>query len=351
MAQRDPVEARAQRSRDLYDIATWEPRSALDRFAVRLYRAVVATGKWVLVLLAVVFTLAIGAAGALTNEAVLGLTVLSAVPALALAAYVYRTDITSGEPLGLLAVTFVLAVIFASFAAVVNTVLGGVVGAVFGTAPTAGGTDTTVLSVLGTVLFFLLVVGPIEETVKMLAVRFYAYRSERFDAVVDGTVYGAVAGLGFAFVENAIYIQRSAGQSLALGAPEQALAEAGVTAAVRALAGPGHVVYSAFAGYYLGLAKFNRENAGPIVAKGILIAALIHALYNSLATVVLPVVTGAVPSIPPITVYFGFVVVFQGFFGYLLYRKIKTYSAAYRDVMSDAERADSIGVERTEFDG
>jgi len=163
-------------------------------------------------------------------------------------------------------------------------------------------------------------------------------------------VYGAVAGLGFAFVENAIYIQRSAGESLAMGAPEQVLAQASVTTAVRSLAGPGHVVYSAFAGYYLGLAKFNRDYAGPLIAKGIIIAALIHATYNSLATVALPGFMAFVDA-PQLLVYFGFVVVFQGFFGYLLYRKIKAYTNAYRDVVSDAERSERIGVERTEFDG
>jgi len=344
MAKRDPVEARAERSRDLYDIATWEPRSSLDRVAVGFHRVAVVVGKWLLVLLAVLFTLAIGAAGALTDPLILGLTLLSAVPALALAAYVYRTDVTSGEPATLLAVTFLLAIIFASFAAIANTLLGGLLGV------GVGSSGNSVMAVVGSVLFFFVVVGPVEETVKILAVRFLAFRSDRFDAVVDGAVYGAVAGLGFAFVENAIYIQRSAGESLAMGAPEQVLAQASVTTAVRSLAGPGHVVYSAFAGYYLGLAKFNRDYAGPLIAKGIIIAALIHATYNSLATVALPGLMAFVDA-PQLLVYFGFVVVFQGFFGYLLYRKIKAYTNAYRDVVSDAERSERIGVERTEFDG
>jgi RsiW-degrading membrane proteinase PrsW (M82 family) len=348
MTQRDPVEARAQRSRDLYDIATWEPRSALDRFSVGLYGIAVASAKGLLVVVALVFTLAIGALGALTNLAVLGLTVLSAVPALALAAYVYRRDVTSGEPATLLAVTFLLAIVFASFAAVVNTLFGGLLGV------GVGATGSTLLASVGTVLFFLLVVGPIEETVKMLAVRLVAYRDDRFDAVIDGAVYGAVAGLGFAFVENAIYIARSVSEMpLGGGDPLQQVAAGTGTAAVRALAGPGHVVYSAFAGYYLGLAKFNPDRAGPVAVKGIVIAALIHALYNSLVSVALPVVTDALGAdgVSQLGVYFAFVLVFVGGFGYLLYRKLERYSETYREVMSDAERAESIGVERTEFDG
>ena len=44
------------------------------------------------------------------------------------------------------------------------------------------------------------------------------------------------------------------------------------------------VIYSAFAGYYLGLARFNRRYAGPVVLKGLAIAVSLHALYNVLVS-------------------------------------------------------------------
>ncbi|MFC6836622.1 PrsW family intramembrane metalloprotease [Halomarina ordinaria] len=334
MGERDPVEARSQGGRDLYDVATWEPRSALDRLALKVYGAALAVGKWFVVLLALVFTALIGVFGALTDPIIGAFTVLSVIPALALAGYVYYADITSGEPLWLLTATFVLSIFFASFAAIINSVFGGL----------------QLLGPVGFVLFFYLVVGPVEESVKLLAVRLYAYRDDRFDAVIDGAVYGAVAGLGFAFVENAIYINRGLEMSPG-GGPETQLATAGGTAALRALAGPGHVVYSAFAGYYLGLAKFNPENAGPIVAKGLLIAAFIHATYNTLVSVVPSVAVAAFDAVPQFVVFFVFVLIYQGFFGYLLYRKIARYRNAYREVRTEAERKDGdIGVETTEFD-
>jgi RsiW-degrading membrane proteinase PrsW (M82 family) len=333
MGKRDPVEARADESRDLYDISTWEPRTALDRLASRLYGGALLGGRVVVILVAALLTLAI--AGEAFLDPTIGLlTLLSAVPAVLLVGYVYYSDVTTNEPLGLLVATFILSVIFASFAAVINS-------------------SFSFLSELGVLIFvfFYLVVGPVEETVKLLAVRLYAYRKPSFNAVIDGAVYGAVAGLGFATIENAIYIQQGldpTGQSQALTVTLQGLLAGTDITATRALAGPGHVVYSAFAGYYLGLAKFNPENAGPIVVKGLLIAAFIHATYNSLVGIVVGLASIAVPSAPQLVLFFGFVVVYQGLFGGLLVRKINRYRRANRT--AHAAEEDSIPVEPTEFD-
>lgn len=366
MTEKDPVEAAADGSRDLYDVSTWEPRTALDRLAARLYRFVIAAGRIILVVLAFVILLVqlvLGGLGAAFAEDpfAIGLVVLSVVPALLLAAYIYRADVTSGEPLELLVGTFVLGVLFAGFAAVLNTLFSFV----------------QLVPVLGLVVFFYLVVGPVEEAVKLLAVRLYAYRDDRFDAVVDGAVYGASAGLGFATIENALYITRQLG---ATGGGGEAVAAAGVgtTAAwlaqtgigdflqqvvneggqitvVRALAGPGHVIYSAFAGYYLGLAKFNSEQAGPIVAKGLVIAAFIHGTYNISAGIVPGIVNLLFPSVPIIVLFFGFVVVYDGLFGLLLYRKLARYRRVYHETRAEttqatARREQEFDVVRTEFE-
>jgi RsiW-degrading membrane proteinase PrsW (M82 family) len=335
----DPVKTYADSERDLYEIATWEPRSLLDRVAVRIWGLAVTAGRFLIVGAALVLTAAIGAFSAISNPTIGMLTILSALPALALAGYVYLSDISSGEPLGTLVATFILSVLFASFAALVNSLLSPV----------------EAFGVVGSVLFFFLVVGPVEETVKLLSVRLYAYRQTSFDSVIDGAVYGAVAGLGFATIENAIYIRRGLDMT---GEPAVAVSAVGLLqlaagsdiTVARALAGPGHVVYSAFAGYYLGLAKFNREHWGPIVVKGILIAALIHAVYNSLAGVGAGAIALAL-DVQPLYGFFGFVLVYQGFFGLVLLRKLRRYRDTYREVYDDADRQEDIRVERTEFDG
>lgn len=384
MGDRDPIEARSDGTRDLYDISTWEPRSAIDSLAVRVYRGIITTTRAVVILLAALILLSqflLGSIGATfaRDPYSVGLVVLSVVPALGLVAYVYVADITTSEPLELLVGTFVLGVLFAGFAAILNSVLSPVV---------RGGPSMLgpLGALVGTVLFFYLVVGPVEESVKLLAVRLYPFRDDSFDAVIDGAVYGAAAGLGFATIENALYITRNlgtGGNELALGA---ALGSAGLgwvatgltglpvaqtggsgiigivesggrITALRALAGPGHVIYSAFAGYYLGLAKFNRDRAGPIVVKGLIIAAAIHATYNVLVGIV-PVVVGFAASqflgvtVPQLVAFFAFVLVYDGVFGYALLRKFANYRTAYRDVHGpgDDEDGASFVPESTEFD-
>jgi RsiW-degrading membrane proteinase PrsW (M82 family) len=339
MARRDPIQRAAERGRDLYDVATWERRTPLDGVAVWLHGALVSTGRVTVVALAaliVVSQLALAAAATLDRPVVGAYILLSVVPALLLAIFFWRADVTMAEPLDLLVGTFLLGLLFAGFAAVANSALIGVFGAFLP-------------PILAFPLFFFLVVGPVEETVKWLAVRLYAFRSNRFDAVVDGVVYGAVAGLGFATIENSIYIAQQYLTTAA--AADSALLDTVRTAALRSFAGPGHVIYSAFAGYYLGLAKFNREDAGPIVVKGLLVAALIHATYNTAVTVGLPLVL-SVPGLAAIgqgPLFLAFVIGFDGLFGYVLYRKVARYRRVYEAV--GAADADVVGaVERTEFE-
>lgn len=319
----DPIQWAAESGRDLYDVATWEPRTWLDGVATRVYRTLLASGRATVIFFAVLIVagqFAITAFVMLEDPFIGVYIVLSVVPALLLAAVLWRSDVVTREPLDKLAITFLLGFLFAGFAATLNSAFQGVF---FG------------LGAVGSILFFYLIVGPVEETVKLLAVRLHAYRSVEFDAVIDGAVYGAMAGLGFAAIENTIYITQgylqmtgaSAGAGLAAASTAQ-------TAAVRSFAGPGHVIYSAFAGYYLGLAKFNPDHRGPIVVKGLLIAAFIHATYNVLVSN-LGAVIGFVPmlaGLPPSLAFVGFVIAYDGVFFAILYAKLRRYKRVFQDV-------------------
>jgi RsiW-degrading membrane proteinase PrsW (M82 family) len=313
----DPIASRADDDRDLYDVATWEERTSLDGLSVALYWLLTRSAKAGVVFVAFVGLLAILGSfglGLVFNPAIAMLLGLSAVPALGLAAYLYGSDVTTAEPLSLLVATFLLSILTATFAAILNSV---------------AQPYFRPFGFLGLVVFFFVIVGPIEESVKLLAVRLYAYTDDRFDAVIDGAVYGAIAGLGFVVIENFVYIAQNVDMAeLTVGIA--ALGAGDGIAALRALAGPGHVVYSAFAGYYLGLAKFNPGNRGPIIVKGLVLAAAIHALYNTLVGPVTGVAAGLF-GLPQVLALFGFVVAFQGAFGYVLLRKIWRYRDAYLD--------------------
>ena len=324
-ADRDPVQRAARDGDDLYDVATWEERTAVDRISTFLYTALKTVGRAMVVALAVLIVVAQFAAAAglvFVNRPVVAVYVLlSVVPALALAAYIWRTDVTMQEPLELLVVTFAFGFLFAGFAAILNAAFSGFF------LQFASGDAPALLAFAAPALYFFVVVGPVEEFVKWLAVRLYAYRSSRFDAVIDGAVYGAMAGLGFATIENAIYVAREV-LTVSQVSGGQAIADVALqTAAVRTLAGPGHVIYSAFAGYYLGLAKFNPENRGPIVVKGLLVASVIHAVYNTTVTNI-GVVAGVL-GVSSGLAFIGFVVAYDGALFYVLYRKLSAYREAY----------------------
>jgi Predicted membrane protein len=327
----EPVETAAKEEADLYDVATWEERSTIDSAAVTLHSTLSGNARlFVVVLAALVFFAQLGGVIWLVSQNTgLGIVaLLSALPAFILVLFVWKQDIVEREPLDTLAVTFVLAVLFASFAATVNTVLGGL----FRSVP-----------LIGMALFFYIVVAPVEETVKWLAVRLYAFRRTEFNAVIDGAVYGAVAGLGFATIENVLYVVQGFARAQAESGGAQALQSAVGTGFSRALAGPGHVIYSAWAGYYLGLAKFNPENRGPIVVKGLLIASLIHGTYNVLVTYI--------PSgLFSTGLFVLLVLAFDGFFFYLLYRKLARYRDVYGDTVEDDTTGENAAVDE-EADG
>jgi RsiW-degrading membrane proteinase PrsW (M82 family) len=311
----DPVQDSFAGETDLYEIATWEVRSPLDRVVASLAGGFSRARRALLVVVAVLLLL--GQAGtavvAVLEEPLLGaLAVTSLAPALVVAFYIWYDDPTAREPFVTLAATFVLAIAFSLVAALVNSTVGP---------------EFEAFGAVGVVSLFFLVVGPIEEFVKWLAIRVYAYRTDIFQTVVDGAVYGAVAGLGFAAIENFIYIATVYFEAAPDGTTRVESAVAVTTQ--RLFAGPGHVVFSAWAGFYLGLAKFNPENRGPIILKGLLIAAFIHGLYNTLVTLL--------PPLLPVTVLtmFVFIILYHAVWFGLLYRKVSSYQRLYRQRLSE----------------
>jgi RsiW-degrading membrane proteinase PrsW (M82 family) len=106
------------------------------------------------------------------------------------------------------------------------------------------------LAIGGGQFFAMAIVAPIvEELVKGFAVLlvFLIWRRE-FDGILDGILYGAVVGLGFAMVENFFYFLQGAEEGGVL-----------VLILLRALAfGLNHAFFTAFTGASLGLARQSR---------------------------------------------------------------------------------------------
>jgi len=110
-----------------------------------------------------------------------------------------------------------------------------------------------------------IVIALTEEFMKFCAVRVLAYRSPEFNEVMDGIVYCAAAALGFATLENVVYV----------------LKYGFVTGVMRAvLSVPGHALWGGIIGYQVGLAKFQRVNENMRFLIGLLEVVFLHGLYD-----------------------------------------------------------------------
>ena len=113
------------------------------------------------------------------------------------------------------------------------------------------------------------IVGITQEFLKYAAVRYSIFNSAEFDERIDGVIYGAAAGLGYATYLNVEYVLSNGGVDLGVGA---------VRAAVVALA---HASFAGVTGYFLGRAKF--ENRGPFwLPTGLLLAAVLNGVVTTL---------------------------------------------------------------------
>jgi RsiW-degrading membrane proteinase PrsW (M82 family)/rRNA maturation protein Nop10 len=115
-----------------------------------------------------------------------------------------------------------------------------------------------------------LLIGPIEEFFKLVAVWIAIYRTSDFQEPIDGIVYAATAALGFASVENTIY--------MGLLGPAIVVPRA-------LFATPAHVMFASMWGYSMGLARFRRDGELLTIAKGFITAASLHGFYNFLVAV------------------------------------------------------------------
>ena len=111
-----------------------------------------------------------------------------------------------------------------------------------------------------------LTAGLPEEFSKFLILYWIVWKSKDFDQYYDGIIYAVFVSLGFALIENILYVFKG-GMSVAL---------------MRSvLAVPGHGFFAVIMGYYLSLAKFHTGNQkNNLLLKSLFIPVLFHGLYD-----------------------------------------------------------------------
>ena len=105
-----------------------------------------------------------------------------------------------------------------------------------------------------------------EEVCKFAVILWYARRNSAFDEPMDGLVYGVAASLGFATLENILYVSQGG-----LG-----------VAMLRAVTSiPAHATFGAIMGYYVGQAHFSHGRGRGLLLKALLIPILLHGVYDA----------------------------------------------------------------------
>lgn len=122
-------------------------------------------------------------------------------------------------------------------------------------------------------IYAFLIVATTEEIMKYLVLRIYNYPHKEFDEPYDGIMYGVAAALGFAAVENILYVVgASAGSEFSIGVLRMLTAV------------PGHAMFGVMMGFFVGKAKFAKTPTQSFFYHilGLFIAIMLHGLYDFL---------------------------------------------------------------------
>lgn len=178
------------------------------------------------------------------------LLVLSIAPGLAILIAIYFSDKYEKEPFKLLLTSFMMGVV-ALIPAIILELLFG-----FLDQPT---------NVLFIFIYAVWVVGLSEEGSKFFFLRTVPYTRSAFNEPFDGIVYAVMISMGFATVENIMYVVDGG---------------FGVGLMRMITAVPLHAVCGIIMGYYVGIAKFDAKNSRKLLSIGLLLATVIHGLYD-----------------------------------------------------------------------
>ena len=178
-------------------------------------------------------------------------------PIVALCSFVYKKD-PNKEPKGLLAKLF----IFGFFSAIPVVIVELLLGSMFPTSSANSFIQMFINVFVGVAL--------VEEGFKWIISKKFGYDNKEFDEVYDIIVYTVFVSLGFACIENILYVL-----SNGLG-----------NAILRALTSiPGHTCFAVLMGYFFSKAKINEINKSGLQTRNIILSIIVptvaHTLYDA----------------------------------------------------------------------
>ena len=185
---------------------------------------------------------------------------LALIPVIALLLFIYFKDKTEKEPMGLLIGLF-FAGMGTSITAMILELIGeAVFNLIFSGVP-----------VLNAFLLAMLVVAPAEEMGKYTVLRLITWKNRNFDYSFDAIVYAVFTSLGFACIENVMYVFMNGWG----------------TAIMRMFtAVPGHACFAVFMGFFYSKAKYasitgNKSDYSKYNALSMIFPIVVHGLYDA----------------------------------------------------------------------
>ncbi len=185
--------------------------------------------------------------------------ILAIVPSLILLFAVWKFDTVEKEPIGLLAKLFLGGALTILSAQLIGF-LGEKLLRVFCK-------DVYELEYIFVFAFFL--VGLIEEAGKFVVLKLLTWKNKEFNYTFDGVVYAAMVSLGFATIENIVYVIVNGSNASLMRVLLQA---------------PAHLIYGIFMGYFYGLARLNKglgdeKKVRMRLLEALFVPAVMHGFY------------------------------------------------------------------------
>ncbi len=189
------------------------------------------------------------------------LTALALIPGILIIIYIFRMDRMEHEPIPLLIRLIILGAVSCAPAAFLETQIDPFL---------QGHAEGTLMNAIMVAFFS---AGLMEEVCKFLFLKIGSWRSREFNCTFDGVVYGVSVAIGFACLENVMYVLD--------GGLQVALMRA-------VLSVPLHAFCGAFMGAFYGRAKKaaiegNRGKATSLQIQGVIIPIIVHGLYDTFA--------------------------------------------------------------------
>lgn len=183
----------------------------------------------------------------------MSLLLLSIAPAMIIIVFIYFKDKFEKEPIRFLLKNFFLG----AFISVILTLI-------FSSILNSFLPLTNPKSILQQFVKAFFVVAFVEEFSKYIVVKYHAQKSEEFNEPFDGIVYAVMVSMGFAALENVLYVFQYG-------------ISTGIIRAFTAV--PAHATFGILMGYFMGKAKFS-GNRIYYNFLGLFMATLFHGAYD-----------------------------------------------------------------------